>query len=236
MKIGLVLVPGLLCDEALWASQLAALSDVARCWVAGPLLHNSMAGMAQAVLRDAPFERFALAGLSMGGYVCMEIMRQAPQRVTALALLDTRAAADTAAETQRRYELIRLAQRSRGFQPVTRLMMPLLVHRSRQDDESLLALVRTMAERVGIEQYVQQQHAIISREDSRGVLKNVRIPGLVLCGEDDALTPLADHREMAGLIPAAELVVIERCGHLSALECPQAVSAALRHWLTRVPT
>lgn len=234
MKPALVLIPGLLCDRALWAPQVQAMSDVAKCWVSPPPSENTMQEMAQAVLRDVPFDRFALAGLSMGGYVCMEIMRQAPERVSGLALLDTRAAADAPDETQRRRDLVRLAGRVRNFQPVTRLMLPLLMHPSRQEDAALVQVVTDMAERVGIDTYVRQQQAIISRPDSRDSLRRVRVPTLVLCGRQDALTNLAQHEEMAGLIPGAELVVIEDCGHISTLERPNEVTVALRRWWERL--
>lgn len=230
----LVLVPGLLCDDMLFAPQVEALSGLAQCWVPGLLSEESMSAMARNVLRDVPFDRFALAGLSMGGYVCMEIMRQAPQRVTGLALLDTRAAADVPEETRRRHELVRLAQTARTFQPVTKLMLPLLMHHSRQQDEVLVKAVTDMAERVGVEAYVLQQRAIMSRPDSRADLRRVRVPSIVLCGRQDALTTLAQHEEMAALIPGAELVVIEECGHISSLERPEDVTAALRNWLKRI--
>ena len=234
MKQALVLVPGLLCDAALWAPQVEALSGIADCWIPESLADDTMQAMARAVLRDAPFERFALAGLSMGGYVCMEMMRQAPQRVSGLALLDTRAAADTPEETQRRRELMRLAGTARGFQPVTTRMLPLLVHGSRLNDESLVGNVRDMAARTGIPAFVNQQHAIISRPDGRDDLMRVNVPSLVLCGRQDAITTLANHEEMASLIPGAELVVIEECGHLSTLERPDEVSAVMRQWLGRI--
>ncbi len=229
----LLLLPGLLCDEALWAPQVADLSDVAKCWMPKPLAQATLSAMAQSVLRDAPFERFAMAGLSMGGYVCMEIMRQAPQRVSALALLDTRASADSAAETQRRRDLMRLAENAHGFRPVTTRMLPLLIHASRLDDQALIDVVRGMADRTGIDAYVRQQQAIISRPDSRSDLEQVAVPSLVLCGKQDVLTTVADHEEMSRLIPGAELVVIDECGHLSTLERPRQVSAAMRRWLER---
>jgi pimeloyl-ACP methyl ester carboxylesterase len=234
MKPGLVLLPGLLCDGALWAPQVAALSDIAECWIPDSLAQANMPAMAHAVLRDAPFDRFALAGLSMGGYVCMEIMRQAPQRVGAIALLDTRATADTPEETQRRHDLMRLAQTARGFQPVTTRMLPLLIHESRLGDTPLVEVVRGMAQRTGIEAYVRQQQAIISRPDSRADLEQIAVPSLVLCGRQDALTTLSDHEDMARLIPGAELIVVEQCGHLSSLERPDEVNSALRHWIAQL--
>jgi pimeloyl-ACP methyl ester carboxylesterase len=234
MKPGLVLLPGLLCDAELWAPQVHALAPHAECWIPDSLSQDTIAAMAERVLRDAPFERFALAGLSMGGYVCMEIMRQAPQRVRALALLDTRAVADSPEETRRRRELVRLAQTGRGFQPVTRRLLPLLIHPSRLNDAALVDIVRSMAERTGVEAFVRQQHAIIGRVDSSADLVRVRVPSLIMCGREDELTPLVHHEEMARLIPGAELVVIDDCGHISSLERPDEVSAAMLRWLQRI--
>ena len=233
MKPGLVLLPGLLCDGALWAPQVSALSDLVDCWIPESLSEDTISAMAKHVLRDVPFEHFALAGLSMGGYICMEIMRQAAHRVRALALLDTRAVADTPEETRRRHELVRLAQTARGFQPVTRRMLPLLIHPSRLNDITLIEIVRGMAQRTGVDAFVRQQQAIIARPDSRDVLAQVRVPSLILCGREDALTPLVHHEEMARLIPGAELVVIDGCGHLPTLEQAESVIQAMRRWVQR---
>src|SRR5437899_10708230 len=127
-KLALVLVPGLLCDQLMWRPQLTALAAVADCWVADHTRSETMAGVAADVLRDAPFEKFALAGLSMGGYVALEMMRQAAQRVLKLALLDTTARADTPEQTRRRGDLISLAERGR-FLGITDILLPMLVHR-----------------------------------------------------------------------------------------------------------
>jgi pimeloyl-ACP methyl ester carboxylesterase len=231
----LVLLPGLLCDYALWKPQMAALSDICVPWVADLTRDDSIAAMAARVLAEAPAQRFALAGLSMGGYVAMEIMRQAPQRVTRLALLDTRATLDTPEETARRHELIRLAQTERGFIPITTRMLPLLVHPARAKDEPLVRVIREMAERIGVEAYLRHQQAIMSRSDLRPELPRIGCPTVVLCGREDALTQLEMHEEMARLIPTARLVVIEQCGHLSTLERPIEVNTALRNWLTPDP-
>lgn len=227
----LILLPGLLCDAALWAPQVEALSERCRIWIADLTRHDSIAGMAAAVLREAPAERFALAGLSMGGYVAQEVMRQAPRRVERLALLDTRARPDDPAETARRRALMELAQREGGFAPVTDRMLPLLVHPSRVNDAPLVRTIRQMAERVGLAAYLRQQEAIIARPDFRPSLAAVRCATLVLCGREDALTPVAFHEEIAAAIEGAMLVVVDDCGHLSTLERPEAVNAALREWL-----
>jgi pimeloyl-ACP methyl ester carboxylesterase len=232
MKPTLILLPGLLCDAALWSPQVDALADICQPWVADLTRDDSISAMAQRVLAEAPAGPFALAGLSMGGYVAQEILRQAPQRVERLALLDTRARPDEPEETQRRHALMELAQREGGFVPVTNRMLPLLVHPSRVRDEPLVGVIRGMAERVGLPAYLRQQRAIIDRPDFRPALAQISCPTLVLCGREDALTPLTFHEEIARAIPGAWLVVIDRCGHLSTLERPGDVNHALRGWLT----
>jgi len=227
----LVLLPGLLCDEALWQPQVASLPEGCEPWIADLTQDDSISAMAQRVLRDAPAQRFALAGLSMGGYVAMEIVRQAPDRVTRLALLDTRARLDTPEETARRMELIRIAQNERGFTPITNRMLPLLVHPSRLQDGPLVEIVRGMAERTGVEAYVRQQQAVMSRPNAAQSLPHVQCPVLVLCGRYDLITPLPMSLEMVALIADARLAVIEACGHLATLEKPNEVNAALRAWL-----
>ena len=225
----LVLLPGLLCDAALWQPQVAGLSDLATCMVADLTRQDSIAAMAAETLAAAP-ERFALAGLSMGGYVALEIMRQAPERVARLALLDTKARADTTPETQRRKDLLALAQRGR-FKGVTPRLLPLLIHAARQENSDLPAVVMAMADRVGAEAFLRQQTAIMGRPDSLATLPGIACPTLVLCGRQDALTPLSCSEEMAAGIPGADLVVIEDCGHLATMERPEEVTAALRAWL-----
>ncbi|MEQ1880600.1 MAG: alpha/beta fold hydrolase [Burkholderiales bacterium] len=232
-KIPLVLCPGLLCDAALWATQVAAFSDNAECWIPDLTRQDTMQAMGEFVLREAPWKEFALAGLSMGGYVALETLRQAPGRVKKLALLDSRARPETPADSDRRRQLMALAQSARGFAPVNSRMMPLLVHPDRIKDEPLVQGIRDMAERVGVEAYVRQQQAIMSRIDFRPRLKDIRVPTLVLCGRQDQLTPLDCSEEMAGAIPGAKLVVIEDCGHMATLERPAEVNTAMREWVRR---
>jgi pimeloyl-ACP methyl ester carboxylesterase len=231
----LILLPGLLCDHALWEPQIAGLSGMCASWVADLTRDDSIAAMAARVLAEAPAQKFALAGLSMGGYVAMEIMRQAPERVVRLALLDTRATLDIPEETVRRHDLMRLAQTEQGFTPVTSRLLPLLIHPARVKDGPLVRVIREMAERVGVEAYLRNQQAIMSRPDFRSELRRISCPTLVLCGREDALTRLEMHEEMARLIPTARLVIIEQCGHLSTLERPTEVNTALCNWLTPDP-
>lgn len=227
----LVLVPGLLCDDRLWRPQAERLADVADPVIANVIGDGSMSEMACSVLEAAPpAGRFALAGLSMGGYVALEIMRVAPDRVARLALLDTSARADTPEQTAARRDLIGLAQDGR-FDEVPRRLLPIELYPDRLDDERLTSTVFGMADAVGPEAFVRQEEAIIGRPDSVGDLPDITCPTLVLCGREDALTPLHLHAEMASLLPGSRLVVVERCGHLSPLERPEAVTAAMREWL-----
>ena len=227
----LILVPGLLCDEALWREQATALAGRTRVAVSdAPRRGATVAAMAEALLDGAP-PRFALAGLSLGGYVALEAVRRAPGRVARLALLDSSARADTAEQSARRRQLMALAADG-GFAEVVRALAHAFVHPGRRDDSVLLGQVAAMAGRVGCEAFLRQQRAIIGRRDQRDALGAIACPTLVLCGRDDALTPPALSEELAAGIPGARLVLVDRCGHLSTLERPHAVNAALRDWLT----
>lgn len=229
-KTNLVLVPGLLCTGALWTPQMAALADIANCTVADHTRHDTMAGIARSILAAAP-ERFALAGLSMGGYIACEMVRQAPERVERLALLDTAAGADTPERTAGRRELIATAGRE-GVGRVQELLMPVLIHKARLGDRPLVDTIMQMALDVGLEAFKRQEEAIIGRPDNRPLLAAIRCPTLVLVGAEDALTPPELAREIADGIPGAKLEVVPECGHLSTLERPEAVNRALRAWLT----
>jgi pimeloyl-ACP methyl ester carboxylesterase len=230
IKTNLVLVPGLLCTRALWEPQIAALGDIADMTVADHTRHDSMEAIARSILASAP-ERFALAGLSMGGYIAYAILRQAPERVTRLALLDTGCRADTDERKEQRLRRNELARRE-GAGAVQDELMPLLVHEARLADEAFTGLIRQMAVDTGTEALIRQHAALMGRPDSRPFLPSITCPTLVLVGREDALTPVAMAEEIAAGIPGARLEVVERCGHLSTMERPEAVSRALRAWLT----
>ena len=224
----LLLLPGLLCDARLWRDQLAALAPLARPVVADLTLDDGAEAMAARALAaiDGPF---ALAGLSMGGYVAFEILRVAPGRVTRLALLDTSARPDTPEQTRRRRGLISLS-RSGQFRGVTPRLLPQLIHPSRLETP-LAAEVMAMAERVGQEAFLRQQAAIMHRPDSRPDLARIAVPTLVGVGADDVLTPPHLAEEMAAMIPGARLRRFADAGHLPTMEVPEAVNAALAAWL-----
>jgi pimeloyl-ACP methyl ester carboxylesterase len=224
----LLLLPGLLCDAGLWAPQAGALADVAEVQVADLTQDDRVEAMAARVLAQAP-ARFALAGLSMGGYVAFEILRQAPERVSRLALLDTTAAPDSPERALQRRRSLAILKRGR-FLGVTQQLLPTLVH-PRHVHGPVGQAVQAMAQRVGPEAYRRQQTAILHRPDSRPLLPTLTPPTLVLGGADDALTPPAVVQALAAAIPRAQLHTLPDCGHLPTLEQPEATSALMRHWL-----
>lgn len=225
----LVLVPGLLCTEALWRPQIEALGAGHDILVADHRSHASIGEIAAALLAVAP-PRFALAGLSMGGYIAFEVMRQAPQRVARLALLDTAAGADSKERCDVRRRFVALA-REAGLTPVVDRLLPQFLSEAHRHDPDLAAIVRKMAADTGVEAFARQQQAIMTRPDSRPGLGVITCPTMVLVGADDTLTPPDLAREIHAAIPASRLVTVPDCGHLSTIEQPDAVTAAMRDWL-----
>jgi pimeloyl-ACP methyl ester carboxylesterase len=230
-RVPLLLLPGLLCDAELYGPQLEDLVGVADMRVADLAKASTMAAQAADAIAQAPWPRFAVAGLSMGGYCAHEIWRQASDRVLALALLDTSARPDTADATANRERLMALARHD--FPAVVETLLPKFMTPKHVADPRLAAVVRGMAQRTGAEAFARQERAIISRADSRPQLASIDVPTLVLTGAEDALITLEMHREQAEGIRGAELVVVPDCGHLATIEQPAAVNAALRRWLAR---
>jgi pimeloyl-ACP methyl ester carboxylesterase len=228
-SLPIVLVPGLNCSARLYAEQIPALWRFGPVTVADHTRDDSITAIAARILAAAP-PRFALAGLSMGGYIALEMTRQAPQRVVKLALLDTAARAETPEQTEARGRVIELAKTGR-FADVPELQFPVFVHCNRHGDVALKKLVRVMAEETGAEAFLGQEQAIIGRLDARTGLAAIKCPTLVLVGDGDELTPPHLSEEIAAAIPGARLVLIPECGHLSTLERPQAVTEALVEWM-----
>jgi pimeloyl-ACP methyl ester carboxylesterase len=227
----LLLLPGLLNTRRLWETQIADLAGVADVTVPELWHHDSIGAMAEAALTLAP-ERFALGGFSMGGYVSFEILRRAPARVTHLALMDTQATPDTPEATARRRGFIEQTKLGR-FHGVQPSLLPQIVHRSRLDDQSVIGPIVEMATEVGADGFCRSQTAMIARPDSRPMLVGIKQPTLVLVGRQDVATPLKRAQEMAADISHSQLVVLETCGHMSPLEKPAEVTAALRRWLSQ---
>lgn len=227
---GLVLIPGLNCTPALYAPQWPALAWGRPILVADNTTDDTVAAMAERLLAAAP-ERFALCGLSMGGYVAFEVMRRAPERVTRLALLDTTAKPPTPETNAPREQMIALTEKG-AFDNVVTVLWQKLVAPDRLADEALRLGVKAMAEAVGPGGFVRQQQAIMGRSDARPVLATISVPTLVLVGADDAITPPDEAREIAaGIGTGARYLEIPGCGHLSTLEVPEIVTAALLDWL-----
>ena len=230
----LLLLPGQLCDQRLWRDPAALLADVAAPVFGDLSQDNAIPDMAARVLKAAP-DRFALAGLSMGGYVALEIMRQAPERVLRLALLDTSARPENPARaTLRRTDMSAVThaqETGNRFAGITPRLLPQFIHASRLNDP-VGQEVMDMTARVGPEVYMRQQTAILARADSRPTLAAIRVPTLIGVGEADAVTPPRLAEEMASAIPDARLHVFTRCGHLPPMEDPTATAVVLRAWLT----
>jgi pimeloyl-ACP methyl ester carboxylesterase len=225
----LVLVPGLNCSARLYADQIPVLWRFGPVQVADHTRDDSMDAIAVRILAAAA-PRFALVGLSMGGYIAQTIIRHAPGRVEKLALLDTSARPETPEQTARRKPQMALAESGR-FDEVPALQFPVFVHRDRQGDEALRQRVRLMAEETGAQAFLRQQHAIIARADARRLLSSIKCRTLVLVGDGDELTPPSLAQELSAGIPGSRLVVVPDCGHLSTMERPEAVNAALVQWL-----
>ena len=224
-----VLIPGLLASARLYAGQIPPLWRVGPVTIADHTRDDSMSAIARRILATAP-PRFALIGLSMGGYIAFEILRQAPERIARLALLDTSARADAAEQTAMRRAQMTLASQGRLTEVVAQ-QFPRLVHRARRSDAALREVFDLMAEEVGAAAFIRQQTAILGRSDSRPMLGSIRCPTLVLVGDGDELTPPELAAEIAAGIDGARLVTVPQCGHLSTLEQPQEVTRALLEWL-----
>lgn len=232
----LMLLPGLNCDAAVWAPQVAALKGLANCRIPAWGLRDTLTAMAQQVLDETPTERFALAGHSMGGRVALEVMRLAPQRVERLALLDTGThplAAGEAGEKERagRMALLKIAQ-EQGMRVMAQEWAKGMVHPDRIGGP-IFEEVLAMFDRGSAAQYAAQINALLKRPDAAPLLPGITCPTLVLTGRQDAWSGPAQHEAMAAAIPGAQLVIVEDSGHMCTLEQPQAVSAALATWLQR---
>ena len=235
-KTPLLLVPGLLCSPRLYGPQIAALSDVAEVvvpdWRKAPLsIFDNWDKTARWVLSQMPERDFALAGLSLGGMIAVEIMQIAAERVTRLALLDTGMRSQNTTEQAVRRARIRLANEGH-FELVLGLQMSRFLPAYRLTDKALVDEVMAMCTETGVEIYKRQEELAAVRADRRPDLPKITCPTIVVCGRDDAATPLAFSEEIAAAIKGSELIVIEQCGHLVTMEKPEETNAILRKWLS----
>lgn len=230
----LILIPGILCDSTVWRDQAAALRDIAEVHIAELIDCDSLGLMAEAILKTAPAS-FALAGHSVGGRVALEILRRAPRRIERLALLDTGyealapgAAGEREAAGRRRMvaKAREVGMRAMGLEWLQGMLNP-----PRLQDTALVTGILDMIERRTPDYYAALTSAMLSRPDATPLLGDIRCPTLVLCGREDSWSPVERHRRLAALIPGSTFTIIEDCGHMSTLEQPGEVSAALCRWL-----
>ncbi len=232
MKEPVLLIPGMMCDARVFAAQIDALARTADVRVADISGSATIYGLGRTVLEQAPWRTFSVAGLSMGGIVAMELVRVAPERIARLALIDTNQRAEI-----RERQQARLGQIKRAFDGELRRLLidemkPLYLAPENRAREDILDTVLEMALDLGPLVFERQSIALRDRPDSTATLRTVACPTLVLCGRHDTLCPVDRHEEMAALVAGARLVVVEGAGHLTTLEQPEAVNAALNQWLT----
>jgi pimeloyl-ACP methyl ester carboxylesterase len=235
-KTALLLVPGMLCSPRLYAEQVAALSGEAEVvvpdWRRAPLaIWDGWESAARWVVDQMPVGEFALAGLSLGGMLAVEIMQFAAERVTKLALLDTGMRSQSEADRAIRRARIRLATEGH-FELVLGMQMSRFIPAYRLPDKKLVDAVMAMCGEIGVEIYKRQEELAAIRADRRPDLPRIKCPTIVVCGRDDAATPLFLSEEMAAAIGGSELIVIEQCGHLVTMEKPEETNAILRRWLS----
>jgi len=225
----LVLIPGMMCDARLFMPQIAAFSGSRDLHLATITDHDRVEALAGAVLANAP-PRFALCGLSMGGIVAMEILRQASDRVDRIALLDTNPLAESEAVKVRRLPQMQAVQEGRLVSVMRDEMKPNYLTDG-PGRQQVLDVCMDMALGLGPHVFLRQSRALMDRPDQSETLRGADLPALVLCGRDDVLCPVERHELMAELIPGARLEIIENAGHLPVLEQPEATNAALIRWL-----
>jgi pimeloyl-ACP methyl ester carboxylesterase len=231
----LLLLPGLACDAEVWKHQARALAEITSVEIADYGSSDSLPEMARVAIARAP-ESFAVAGHSMGGRVALEVVRRVPERVVGLGLFDTAYQPwmpGEAGEREKaeRFGYVKIAQ-TEGMRAMARQWLQKMVHPSRLADKPLIDSIIEMFGRKSPDVFTGQIKALLNRPDAGPVLAGARCPTLVMCGRDDAWSPLEVHRRMAALIPHSRLVVIENCGHMAPMERPEAVTAALAGWLS----
>jgi pimeloyl-ACP methyl ester carboxylesterase len=228
-KTPIVFACGQLLDERCWEPQRTAFAGQRSLFVCDHCSDDTIEAMAKRLLASAP-DQFLLMGHAMGGFVALEVMRQAPERVKGLALLATLANGDGPAQTERRMGYIKLVEDGR-FEQVAEERIPMLLAPARRSDPVLMGQIRAMAQDTGAKIFLRQQRAIMSRIDSRPSLGLITVPTLILWGDEDGITTMAQQQDLLGGISGSRLEVLKGCGHLSTLEVPSEVNALLSAWM-----
>lgn len=234
----ILFIPGMMCDERVWQPQLEYFSSRAHPYEAACAditRHRTMAAIGEALLREISWTSFAVAGLSMGGIVAMELLRQAPHRITRCALLDTNHRAELSDRQARRQQEIKRVQAGQLRELIVEDMKPAYLSPNRDYERDFLHLILDMAMALGAEAFINQALALRDRPDYSDTLQQTTCPLLLLCGEDDSLCPPSRHREMKELNNQADLCIIKSAGHITSLEQPAAVNRALSDWLGLSP-
>lgn len=234
--VTLLLVPGLMCDHAVWEPLLPALAGTCKTTVVDHGSADSLTDMARRLLDAAPAQ-VLLAGHSMGGRVVLEALRLAPERIQGVALLDTgylpkAAGADGEEEACKRFALLAKA-REQGVRAMAREWVQGMVHLARWGDADLIERIITMFERKSASTFECQIRALLARPDASDVLRGIRVPTLLMCGRQDSWSPLVQHKAMQSLVPGAQLDVIDSAGHMAPMERPDEVAHAMTQWLQR---
>ncbi|WP_298830151.1 alpha/beta hydrolase [uncultured Planococcus sp.] len=232
-KDNLVLLPGTLCDARQWEHQIDHLSAIADITIGDVTSGDTLKEMANTVLAKAP-AKFSLAGLSLGGMVALEIIKQAPERVNRLALLNTNPTGPKPEQRTAWNGFINLVNEGR-FNEITKdHLLPYLVHPNHLTNVELTSAIIEMAEAVGPDAYLRQLHAVATRINYVPYLQSIPCPTLILVGKEDTICPVSLHKEMHDHIPNSGIIIVKECGHLSSMEQPEAVTNALREWLSKV--
>ena len=231
MQTETLLLPGLICDEIIFADQVAALSNNGVRALHGYAHCRTIEEMAARVLERAP-DRFNLCGHSMGARVALEVVRRAPEKVAKLALLDTGVHPCRPGEKEKRYALLELG-RTQGMAALVDEWLPPMVGEPARQDKELMTRMHAMACGEGLEAFEAQINALLSRPEVESLLPQISVPTLVGAGSLDIWSPPAQHEHIASLIPNSRLVIFEGAGHMAPMEAPDAVTDALSEWIAQ---
>lgn len=226
-KETLVLLPGLLCDERLWQHQVAYFKQNYHIIIPDFSAHDTIENMVKSVIDQVKENQFYLAGLSMGGYVALEMLQLYPDRIKKLALLNTSARKDDVKMNRRRRALIAQVKGIGTFRGITNRLLKLLIDKTQLENEQLVELIKTMTQDIGKAIYLKHQHAILNRKSHLKILKDSHVSILCITGENDHIISMSETIEMADIIAQDKAIIIKNCGHLSALEQPEQINKYL---------
>lgn len=229
MKETILLIPGTLCDDLLFESQITELADLGKFVVVDTVSNDNLSDLVRLLLLKAP-PKFTVMGLSYGGIIAFEILRQAPQRVNKLILLNTNYKAPSQATIDNQKRFLEMANKGEFKEITTDNLKDAMLHTKHSKKMVIRKIVLQMALNVGIQGFINQTKAQLNRPDSTLDLPNIQCPTLIISGREDAICPVILHQEMADLIPNSTLQIIENCGHLSTLEQPTVVNQVIRTW------